>query len=118
MTETQQSTSHELTNTIEEALEQAYAKLAKELNITISQVMGFINLYDEGATVPFIARYRKEQTGGLDDNQLRTLEKSLNYERDMVNRRHKILEMLASQGKLTDELQTRIDQATSKLSTS
>ena len=90
-------------------------KLARALGIKTAQVNAFVKLYDEGATVPFIARYRKEKTQNLDDAQLRTLEKSLNYERDMATRRLKITELLSTQGNLTDELQTRIDNATSKL---
>lgn len=90
-------------------------KLARALGIKTAQVNAFVKLYDEGATVPFIARYRKEKTQNLDDAQLRALEKSLNYERDMATRRLKITELLSMQGNLTDELQTRIDNATSKL---
>ncbi|WP_296402237.1 Tex family protein [Psychrobacter sp.] len=92
-----------------------HTKLAKELGIKPAQVNAFVKLYDEGATVPFIARYRKEKTQGLDDSQLRALEKGLNYERDMASRRAKILELLQGQGNLTEALQTRIEQATSKL---
>ena len=91
------------------------AKLAKDLGVSTTQVSAFAELYDDGATVPFIARYRKDKTGGLDDAQLRTLEKSLNYERDMASRRAKILELLTNQGNLTDELKTRIANASSKL---
>ncbi|MEZ7501686.1 Tex family protein [Psychrobacter sp. Arc29] len=90
-------------------------KLARALGIKTAQVNAFVKLYDEGATVPFIARYRKEKTQNLDDAQLRALEKSLNYERDMATRRLKITELLSTQGNLTDELQTRINNATSKL---
>ncbi|MCG3860237.1 RNA-binding transcriptional accessory protein [Psychrobacter sp. Sarcosine-02u-2] len=90
-------------------------KLARALGIKTAQVNAFVELYDEGATVPFIARYRKEKTQNLDDAQLRALERSLNYERDMATRRLKITELLSTQGNLTDELQTRIDNATSKL---
>ena len=90
-------------------------KLARALGIKTAQVNAFVKLYDEGATVPFIARYRKEKTQNLDDTQLRALEKSLNYERDMATRRLKITELLSTQGNLTDELQARIDNATSKL---
>ena len=64
-----------------------HTKLAKELGIKPAQVNAFVKLYDEGATVPFIARYRKEKTQGLDDSQLRALEKGLNYERDKMSLR-------------------------------
>ncbi|MCD1278654.1 RNA-binding transcriptional accessory protein [Psychrobacter sp. CCUG 69069] len=90
-------------------------KLARALGIKTAQVNAFVKLYDEGATVPFIARYRKEKTQNLDDAQLRALEKSLNYERDLATRRLKITELLSTQGNLTAELQARIDNATSKL---
>ncbi len=90
-------------------------KLARALGIKTAQVDAFVKLFDEGATVPFIARYRKEKTQNLDDAQLRALEKSLNYERDMATRRLKITELLRTQGNLNDELQARIDNATSKL---
>ena len=90
-------------------------KLARALGITSAQVNAFVTLYDDGATVPFIARYRKEKTQNLDDAQLRALEKSLNYERDMATRRLKITELLSTQGNMTDELQSRIIKATSKL---
>ncbi|WP_298734910.1 Tex family protein [uncultured Psychrobacter sp.] len=90
-------------------------KLARKLGIKTAQVNAFVKLFDEGATVPFIARYRKEKTQNLDDAQLRALEKSLSYERDMASRRLKITELLRAQGTLTDELQGRIDNAASKL---
>lgn len=90
-------------------------KLATSLQIKPTQVSAFIELYDAGATIPFIARYRKEKTQGLDDAQLRELEKSLNYEREMASRRGKIIELLSNQGKLTEELKKRIDNASSKL---
>ncbi|MGP4952979.1 Tex-like N-terminal domain-containing protein, partial [Psychrobacter sp. T6-1] len=90
-------------------------KLARALGIKTAQVNAFVELFDAGATVPFIARYRKEKTQNLDDAQLRALEKSLNYERDMATRRLKIIELLSTQGNLNDELQARIDNATSKL---
>ena len=66
-------------------------RIAVELNVRPSQVMAAIQLLDEGATVPFIARYRKEVTGGLDDTQLRTLEERLTYLRDLEDRRSAIL---------------------------
>ena len=101
---------------LSEQVQQAiYQKLAANLGIKLNQMMAFVKLYDDGATIPFIARYRKDQTGGLDDVQLRSLEKSLSYERDMAIRRQKIIELLTSQNKLTDELNERINQAASKL---
>lgn len=92
-----------------------HAKLATQLGVTQAQVAAFVTLYDEGATVPFIARYRKDKTQNLDDIKLRALEKALNYERDMASRRQKIIELLSNQGNLTDELTRRIEAAKSKL---
>ncbi|ELA08917.1 RNA-binding S1 domain-containing protein [Moraxella macacae 0408225] len=104
------------TTALSDDIQQAiYQKLATEMGVKTTQITAFVKLYDEGASIPFIARYRKEQTQGLDDNQLRQLEKSLNYERDMATRRNKILELLTNQGKLTDELSKRIANASSKL---
>lgn len=108
-------TSQGSTNLPADVIANIHTKLAKELGIKPAQVNAFVKLYDEGATVPFIARYRKEKTQGLDDSQLRALEKGLKYERDMASRRAKILELLQSQGNLTEALQARIEQATSKL---
>ncbi|WP_201545129.1 Tex family protein [Psychrobacter sp. H7-1] len=108
-------TSQSSSNLPADVIANIHNKLAKELGIKPAQVDAFVKLYDEGATVPFIARYRKEKTQGLDDSQLRALEKGLNYERDMASRRAKILELLQSQGNLTEALQSRIEQATSKL---
>lgn len=71
-------------------------------------------LLDEGNTVPFIARYRKEVTGGLDDTQLRTLETRLGYLRELEERRQTILKSITDQGKLTDELSTAINSTLSK----
>lgn len=92
-----------------------YAKLATELGISESQVTSFIALYDEGASVPFIARYRKDKTGGLDDDVLRQLEKRLITLRDLAERRAKIYEQLASQNVLTEALAYRLNEADSKL---
>ncbi len=92
-----------------------YQKLASELGVGVLQVQNFAELYDDGASVPFIARYRKDKTGGLDDTQLRQLEKSLVYERELEKKRHKTKELLATQNVLNDELIERINQAVSKL---
>ena len=69
-----------------------------------NQVTAAIQLLDEGATVPFISRYRKEVTGGLDDTQMRNLEERLNYIRELEDRRKSILASIEEQGKLTAEL--------------
>ncbi len=90
------------------------ARLATELNAQQSQVVAAIKLLDEGATVPFIARYRKEVTGGLDDTQLRLLEQRLSYLRELEERRSFILATIEEQGKLTAELSADINSADSK----
>lgn len=88
--------------------------IADELQAKDSQVTAAIALLDEGATVPFVARYRKEVTGGLDDTQLRHLEQRLTYLRDMDARRLTILDSIREQGKLTPALEHQILDATSK----
>lgn len=88
--------------------------LAAELDVRPAQIAATVELLDEGATVPFIARYRKEVTGGLDDTLLRTLEVRLNYVRELEARRTTILESIYGQGKLTPELRQEIEAADSK----
>ncbi len=85
--------------------------IAQELSIATKQVDTVISLLDEGATVPFIARYRKEKTGGLDDGQLRTLDERLRYLRELDKRRESILKSIDEQGKLTDGLKSSINNA-------
>jgi uncharacterized protein len=89
-------------------------KIASELQVQPRQVQAAVNLLDEGSTVPFIARYRKEATFGLDDSQLRTLEQRLVYLRDMQDRRAVILRSIDEQGKLSPELKTKINQSENK----
>ncbi len=89
-------------------------RLADELAAREAQVAAAIALLDEGATVPFIARYRKEVTGGLDDTQLRTLEERLRYMRELEDRRVAVLKSIDEQGKLTPELQAEIMLADNK----
>ncbi|WPE19502.1 Tex family protein [Shinella zoogloeoides] len=88
--------------------------IAAEIKATSVQVSAAVELLDEGATVPFIARYRKEVTGGLDDTQLRTLAERLTYLRELEARRASILDSIAGQGKLTDELAAKIATVTTK----
>ncbi len=88
--------------------------LAQELAVGAHQIAAAVALLDEGATVPFIARYRKEATGNLDDTQLRTLEDRLLYVRELEGRRAVVLASIAEQGKLTDELRASIEAATTK----
>ncbi|MCL1052012.1 RNA-binding transcriptional accessory protein [Shewanella abyssi] len=88
--------------------------IADELNVRLQQVNDTIKLLNDGATVPFIARYRKEATGGLDDVQLRTLYSRLGYLRDLSERRNVILSSIEAQNKLTPELKAAINAADSK----
>ena len=91
-------------------------RIANELSVQAKQVIAAIELLDDGATVPFISRYRKEVTGGLDDTQLRTLEERLKYLRELEERRIAILNSIEEQGKLTDDLSTSINAAETKTS--
>ena len=88
--------------------------IAEELDVAPRQISAAVMLLDEGATVPFIARYRKEATGNLDDTQLRLLEERLAYLRELEARRQVILASIEEQGKLTDELRHVIDQAATR----
>jgi uncharacterized protein len=90
------------------------SRLAAELAVKPQQVTAAVALLDAGSTVPFIARYRKEATGGLDDTQLRTLEERLVYLRELDERRAAILKSIEEQGKLTDELKASIAAADTK----
>ncbi|MGV6874651.1 Tex family protein [Pseudochelatococcus sp. B33] len=89
-------------------------KIAQELGVRDQQAAAAVALLDEGATVPFIARYRKEMTGGLDDAQLRALEERLRYLRELEERRATVLASIEEQGKLTDALRASILAAESK----
>ena len=88
--------------------------IAQELNVRDSQILAAIQLLDDGNTIPFIARYRKEATGGLDDTQLRHFETRLIYLRELEERRQTILKSIEEQGKLTDELRDKIQATKSK----
>ncbi|MDQ7980446.1 Tex family protein [Paraburkholderia sp. SARCC-3016] len=89
-------------------------RIATELSVQTRQVAAAVQLLDEGSTVPFIARYRKEVTGNLDDTQLRNLEERLLYLRELEDRRAAIIASIDEQGKLTDELRASIEAADSK----
>jgi uncharacterized protein len=89
-------------------------RIAAELGVAVRQVSAAVQLLDGGATVPFIARYRKEATGALDDAQLRTLDDRLRYLRELDERREAIRKEITAQGKLTDELEAQIHAADSK----
>ncbi|MBS0294378.1 MAG: RNA-binding transcriptional accessory protein [Proteobacteria bacterium] len=95
-------------------MQQIVRQLAAEIKITETQVRAAVDLLDGGATVPFIARYRKEATGGLDDVQLRELEARLSYLRELDDRRATVLKAIDEQGKLTDELRAQIAAAPTK----
>ena len=104
-----------MTNTISEAAQLKIVQtIARELNVGPPQVGAAAALLDEGATVPFVARYRKEVTGNLDDTQLRNLEERLLYLRELEERRGVILASIEEQGKLTDELRIAVDAAATK----
>ena len=90
------------------------AHLSKLLNLPLKGMLAVIELLDEGATVPFIARYRKEATGNLDEVQIRDIQEKLEYFRDLEERRETILQTIDGQGKLTPELKARIEAAMEK----
>jgi uncharacterized protein len=88
--------------------------IVKELGLPLRGVVSVIELLDDGGTVPFIARYRKEATGNLDEVQIRDIEEKLAYFRELMDRRETILASIAEQGKLTDELKARIEATLDK----
>ncbi len=88
--------------------------IADEIGAQPRQVWAAVELLDEGATVPFVARYRKEVTGGLDDTQLRKLEERLGYLRELEDRRASVIESIRGQGKLSEELEAKLVAATTK----
>ena len=95
-------------------MQKIIAQIAQEIRVQERQVLAAVELLDGGATVPFIARYRKEVTGGLDDIQLRELEARLSYLRELEDRRVAVLKAIDEQGKLTDALRVAIAQAPTK----
>ena len=95
-------------------MESIAQRIADEIGAKQQQVEAAIEMLDEGATVPFIARYRKEVTGGLDDGQLRLLEERLCYLRELEERRETVLKSIDEQGKLTSELAQSIKAADTK----
>jgi uncharacterized protein len=95
-------------------MQKILAQLASEIRIRPEQVKAAVELLDGGATVPFIARYRKEVTGGLDDIQLRELESRLGYLRELEDRRTAVIKSITEQGKMTPELLAAIDTAATK----
>lgn len=107
-----------VTTAVEQVARQAQQaierKIAEELGVREGQVKAAVDLLDGGATVPFVARYRKEVTGSLDDAQLRALEERLRYLRELEDRRAAVLESIEAQGKLDDALRARVLAADSK----
>ncbi|MFJ9446177.1 Tex family protein [Kitasatospora sp. NPDC101235] len=107
-----------MTTPVEQGARQAQQaierKIAEELGVREGQVKAAVDLLDGGATVPFVARYRKEVTGSLDDAQLRTLEERLRYLRELEERRAAVLESIEAQGKLDDALRAQVLAADSK----
>src|ERR1019366_6319039 len=93
---------------------EALLQITTSLNISMHSLIAVIGLLDEGGTVPFIARYRKEVTGNLDEVQIRAIEEKLAYFRDLEDRRATILASIAEQGKLTDELKAKIEATLEK----
>lgn len=91
--------------------ERIFAQIAKELGLSLKQVRTTIGLLDEGNTIPFIARYRKEMTGELDENQLRNIEERTQYLRNLEERKREVVRIIDEQGKLTDELAAAIAKA-------
>ena len=87
------------------------SSVAKELNLKLSQVENTVNLFDEGATVPFIARYRKEVTGNLDEEQIREVIEKVTYYRNLEKRKEEVIRLIEEQGKLTEELKASITKA-------
>src|ERR1700709_211297 len=83
--------------------------IAKDIQVPMKGLLATIELLDEGGTVPFIARYRKEVTGNLDEVQIRAIEEKLIYFRELEDRREMILRTIEEQGKLTPELRARIE---------
>ena len=86
-------------------------RLAKELGLKLNQVNNVIEMLDEGNTVPFIARYRKERTGGLSDEVLRKLSERLTYLRNLEERKADISRLINEQGKLTEEISKALEKA-------
>ncbi|WP_373285816.1 Tex family protein [Paenibacillus segetis] len=94
-----------------EVLERIIVQISKELSLSLKQVRTTVGLLDEGNTIPFIARYRKEMTGELDENQLRDIEERVHYLRNLEERKREVIRIIAEQDKLTTELESSINKA-------
>ena len=108
------SSDSEVKGIVTVVLQSVEQRIAEELGVGEGQVRAAVGLLDEGSTVPFIARYRKEVTGMLDDTQLRTLEERLRYLRELEERRQTVLESIEGQGKLDNALKAQILAADTK----
>jgi len=92
-------------------MEQIFNRISTETNISIRQIKSAAQLLDDGNTVPFIARYRKEMTGGLDENEIRLVEERMKFHRSLEQRKLEVIRLIEEQGKLTDDLEKQINQA-------
>ena len=92
-------------------MEQIFNRILEETHISLRQIRAVVQLLDDKNTVPFIARYRKEATGGLDENEIRLIEERLNFHRNLEQRKEEVIRLIEEQGKLTAELETQIWQA-------
>src|SRR5437867_3954024 len=95
-------------------LPSAYLKIAEEVKVPLVHLVKAIALFEEGATIPFLARYSKEVTGNMDEEQLRLLGDRLAYHRDLEERRQTVLRSIEEQGKLTPELRAKIEATLDK----
>jgi protein Tex len=93
-------------------MEQHYQWIANQLNVSVSQVKSTLDLLEEGNTVPFIARYRKEATKGLDEEQIRAIFEHYQYQKNLAKRKEDVLRLIAQQGKLTDEIEKSVNWCT------
>jgi uncharacterized protein len=92
-------------------MEEIFNRILEETHISLRQIRAVVQLLDDKNTVPFIARYRKEATGGLDENEIRLIEERLNFHRNLEQRKEEVIRLIEEQGKLTAELEARIRQA-------
>ena len=92
--------------------EEIIRSIAAELKVNLSQVKNTLSLLEEGNTVPFIARYRKEQTHGLDEEQILFIQKQYDYQLKLAERKENVLKLIAEQGKLTDEIKKSVEECT------
>lgn len=95
----------------ENQLKEIIKQVVKELNLTVNQVQSVINLLNEGNTVPFIARYRKEMTGSLDEVEIRSIMDRWKYLENLHHRKEEVVRIIEEQGKLTPELKAQIEKS-------